>query len=161
MEYYASVYQRLHRHVIPHGYRIEQDNAHELGSMDFVFLCMDSGPDKHAIVQQLEATDIPFIDVGMGLDEDGGSIGGILRVTTSTPQMREHVSRLGRISFDDPDDDANEYARNIQVADLNALNASLAVVRWKKLLGFYRDLEKEHHSLYTIDGNHLLNEDQA
>ena len=50
--------------------------------------------------------------------------------------------------------------RNIQVADLNALNACLAVIRWKKLFGFYRDLEREHHTLYTVDGNHLLNEDQ-
>jgi hypothetical protein len=45
--------------------------------------------------------------------------------------------------------------------DLNALNACLAVIRWKRLYGFYRDLEGEHHSLYTIDGNHLLNEDHA
>jgi hypothetical protein len=63
------------------------------------------------------------------------------------------------VSFDDPDDEVNEYARNIQVADLNALNACLAVIRYKKHLGFYRDLEREHNSLYTIDGNHLLNED--
>ncbi|MFC6355756.1 hypothetical protein [Luethyella okanaganae] len=32
--------------------------------------------------------------------------------------------------------------------------------RTKKLFGFYADLEQEHYSAYTIDGNHLLNEDQ-
>lgn len=51
------------------------------------------------------------------------------------------------------------YSSNIQVADLNALNATLATIKWKKIRGFYRDLEREHHSTYTTDGNMLLNGD--
>ena len=51
------------------------------------------------------------------------------------------------------------YASNIQVADLNALNAVLAVIKWKKIRGFYRDLEREHHCTYTTDGNMLINGD--
>ena len=47
------------------------------------------------------------------------------------------------------------------MADLNALNACLAVVKWKKLRGFYRDLEQEHHCTYTTDGGMLLNGDQS
>lgn len=161
VEYYGSLYDRFRRQIIPHPDRLGEGNAHELDEMAFVFLCMDGGPDKRAVVERLEASGVPFVDTGMGLDEKNGSIGGIVRATTSTPQQRDHVWDAERISFDDPDDGANEYARNIQVADLNALNACLAVVRWKKLLGFYRDLEQEHHTLYTIDGNHLLNEDQT
>ena len=64
-----------------------------------------------------------------------------------------------RISFSD-DADRNEYDVNIQIADLNALNAALAVIKWKKLFGFYQDLDHEHHSTYTIGGNMLLNEDR-
>ena len=48
-----------------------------------------------------------------------------------------------------------------QVADLNALNAVLAVVKWKKIRGFYRDLEREHHCTYTTDGNMLITGDLA
>lgn len=55
----------------------------------------------------------------------------------------------------------DEYAQNIQIADLNALNAALAVIKWKKLCGFYQDFEHEHHSTYTSDGNAMTNEDQA
>jgi hypothetical protein len=80
-------------------------------------------------------------------------------VTTSTPGMREQVRSKGRIPLKgDGLDDV--YARNIQVADLNMVNAGLAVMRWKRLRGFYRDLEDEHFSLFTLDGNHLLNEDR-
>ena len=38
---------------------------------------------------------------------------------------------------------------------------ALAVIKWKKLLGFYRDLENEYFSAYTLDGNSIVNEDQA
>ena len=41
------------------------------------------------------------------------------------------------------------------------LNAALAVIKWKKIFSFYIDFEHEHSSTYTIDGNHLLNEDLA
>jgi hypothetical protein len=34
------------------------------------------------------------------------------------------------------------------------------VVQWKQHYGFYADLEHEHYAAYTVDGNHLLNEDQ-
>ena len=63
-----------------------------------------------------------------------------------------------RISFSD-NADRNEYDVNIQIADLNALNATLAVIKWKKLMGFYQDLDGEHHSTYTVGGNMLRNED--
>ena len=50
-----------------------------------------------------------------------------------------------------------EYHRNVQTVELNALNAALAVIRWKKWRGLYLDLEGETQSTYTLDGNHLAN----
>lgn len=41
------------------------------------------------------------------------------------------------------------------------LNAALAVTRFKRLFGFYLDLEHELNSCYTIDGNHMLNEQRV
>jgi hypothetical protein len=57
-------------------------------------------------------------------------------------------------------DAANEYEENIQIADLNALNAAIAVIGWKKLFGFYRDLANALHTSYTIDTDSLLSEDR-
>jgi hypothetical protein len=54
----------------------------------------------------------------------------------------------------------DDYEANIQIADLNALNAALAVIKWKKLYGFYADQEGELHTTYTIDCNMLLGENQ-
>jgi hypothetical protein len=36
----------------------------------------------------------------------------------------------------------------------------MAVIKWKKLCGFYRDLQREYHSTYSLDVNMLLSEEQ-
>jgi hypothetical protein len=155
VDYLAGIYSKMHRKIIPHAVAIASDNLHLLEGLSFVFICIDGGAAKQQIVQKLEALGVSFIDVGMGLELVDESLGGILRVTASTPDKREHVHQ-GRISFNVGGVD-DVYASNIQVADLNALNACLAVGKWKKIRGFYRDLEREHHSTYTTDGNMLLN----
>ena len=124
--------------------------------MDFVFLALDRGAARDLIVQSPEEAGVPYIDVGIGVFESEGALGGVVRVTSSTAA---HPARpRGRIPVGDGAVE-NEYSENIQVADLNALNATLAVVKWKKLMGFYHGLENEYFSAYTIDGNHLVNED--
>jgi hypothetical protein len=117
---------------------------------------MDSGPDKKCIVEELERDGIPFVDVGLGLYRHDDEIDGIVRVTTSTPGRRDHVWNQQRISFAES---ANDEYHNLQVADLNMLNAALAVIKWKKLFGFYADSEHEHFSVYAIGSNRLLNDD--
>ncbi|WP_312608951.1 ThiF family adenylyltransferase [Agrobacterium pusense] len=159
VEYFASIYSHMHKGIVPHVVALDASNVHLLDGITFAFLSMDAGDAKRAVVSRLEAMGVPFIDVGMGLELVDGSLGGILRVTASTPAKRDHVHN-GRISFHSAPADA-VYATNIQVADLNMLNAALAVMKWKKLRGFYRDLENEHHSTFTTDGNMLLNEDRS
>lgn len=159
VDYLRGIYGRMHRGIVAHPVKLDHTNVELLNGTTFAFLCMDAGEDKRVVVQKLEALGVPFIDVGMGLELVDGSLGGILRVTTSTPEKREHV-HAGRISFAGGGE-RDIYASNIQVADLNAFNAVLAVIKWKKLRGFYRDLEREHHCTYTTDGNLLLNGDQA
>jgi hypothetical protein len=83
-------------------------------------------------------------------------LGGIVRVTASTERKRDHFR--SRVSLGDGAG-RNEYNGNIQVADLNSLNAALAVIKWKKTLGFYRDLKSEHHSQFSTDTSLLVNEE--
>jgi hypothetical protein len=155
VDYLKRIYSRMHRNIVAHDVALGADNLHLLDGISFAFLSLDAGDAKRLIVEKLEAIGAAFVDVGMGLELDDGSLGGILRVTASTPEKRDHVRQ--RISFAGGAKDI--YASNIQVAELNALNAVLAVVKWKKIRGFYRDLEGEHHCTYTTDGNMLINGD--
>lgn len=160
VEYFGKLYSQMHRHIVQHPTYINAENVGELAAMSFVFICIDKGKIKELIVSTLEASGVPFIDVGMGIDiDDNQQLGGIVRVTLSTPDNRGHVRGKQRISFADTED--GDYAKNIQIADLNALNAALAVIKWKKVFGFYRDLEGELFSAYTVDGNCIVNEDKA
>ncbi|HZO94956.1 MAG TPA: ThiF family adenylyltransferase [Candidatus Baltobacteraceae bacterium] len=157
--YLAERYSEMHRGIRAHDEMISASNAEQLGGADVVFTCMDEGAAKADLITALERLDVTFIDLGIGIQADEGALHGIVRVTTSSPGHRKHVHEGHRIplGIGGPDD----YASNIQIAELNALNAALAIIKWKKLRGVYADLEGEMHSLYTLDGNHLINEDSA
>ena len=158
-DYFTHIYSKMHRGIHSHPEFMGPENFEKLKGIDIAFLSLDSGSAKRRIIEKLEELSIAFIDVGMGIDLTDGALGGILRVTTSTSSHRDHIRSKNRIPLFESDGQ-NEYDRNIQIADLNALNATLAVIKWKKLLGYYRDLDQEYHTTYTIDGNHLLNEDK-
>jgi len=155
VDYLAGVYSKMHRKIVPHTVAIGFEYLHLLEGVSFVFVCIDEGEAKRLIFKKLESLGVSFIDVGMGLELVDDSLGGILRVTTSTLEKRDHVYQ-GKIDFSGGGED-DIYSANIQVAELNALNAAMAVIKWKKLRGFYRDLDQEHHSMYTTDGNLLTN----
>lgn len=162
--WFERIYTRMRKHIHVHEYDIGESNVEELRAMDFVFIAADSGKAKRLLASRLEKWGIPFIDVGMGLCDTEGSIGGQLRVTTSTREFHDHVAANHRISFADGAGDADEenvYDLNIQIAELNALNAALAVIKWKKLSGFYLDDTFEHNAIYVVDGNAMINEDKA
>lgn len=157
-QYFSSLYSKMHRHVIPHEVFLHSDNVHLLEGLDFVFLCIDTPKIKGIVIDKLEKLGISFIDVGMGLNEVDQTIIGSVVVTTSTKEKRNHVHDKCRITFVENEEEAL-YNQNIQIAELNALNAALAVIKWKKLFGFYQDLEKEHFTIYSLNDHSFTNED--
>jgi hypothetical protein len=44
---------------------------------------------------------------------------------------------------------------------MNALNAALAVIKWKKLWGFYKDFAKEHDCVYAVSTNALISDEPS
>jgi len=157
VDYFHGIYSRMHRGIFKHGY-VEESTLHKLEAMDFVFIAIDKGEIKKPIMKYLEQINKPFIDVGMGLHLVDDKLIGIVALTTSVAEKRDHVWN-GRVSF--ADNQANDYTKNIQIAELNSLNAAMAIIKWKKLVGFYQDLEKEGNSSYSINVNMLLSEDQV
>lgn len=159
VEHWFEVYSAMHRGIVPHAQDVDDATLDQLNGCDYVFICVDNNDARQLIAQYLDKAGITFIDTGLGVQHtDGKGISGIIRITTATPQQHDHVSvRLPA----GPEEEDPDYRTNIQIADLNMLNAALAVIRWKKMIGFYTDQEKEHHSCYVIGGNCIVNEDQA
>jgi hypothetical protein len=155
VDYLFDRYDVLRRGLIRHPVKIDDANVGELQDMNFVFLAIDAGPGKRVIIDNLQAWDIPFVDCGMGLQRHENSLRGKIRVTAATHGRYDHLPH--RISYTDVDE--NEYDWNIQTADLNMLNAVLAVIKWKKLFGYYVDTKHELNSTYTIARNQLVSGD--
>lgn len=132
VEWFAGIYSRMRKKISAHAIFIDEKNVAELKQMEFVFLCME-GRSKKTIVGFLLENNIAFIDVGIGLYYNDNVLGGNARVTTVTSVFHDHLAK--RINF--VENDENEYAQNIQIADMNALNAAFAVIKWKKMRGFY------------------------
>ena len=155
VDYHAGRYEPMRRGVFPHPAYVTADNVDELLGMDFVFLAMDPNEHKKLIVDRLADSRVPFIDTGIGILNDAAGLSGLIRVTTSLPGNRAHVDSGNLISY--AAGGADDYETNIQVAELNALAALLAVIAFKKKYGFYRDEEHELHTLYSVAGNYLVN----
>ena len=154
VDYLSEKYGSMRRGIVPHASHLTQHNLSLLDGMDFVFVAVDRSEIKAAISKKLETDGTPFIDVGMGVSIVDDALFGVVRTTTSTSPQRSHFKKCVNVGPNGVDD---AYRQNIQIADLNALNAALAVIRWKKFCGFYVDLEQEHQSNFTIDGNIITN----
>ena len=151
---HAHRYSRMRKGVVPHDTCIDDTNVQQLATFDTVFLCMDGHPIKARILDTCLTHDTLLIDVGMGLHRAGDSLAGTLRTTTFYSHHRDHAQHCMDMAGDDA---PGEYERNPQLAELNALNAALAVIKWKKVRGFYNDLTQEFNCEYVIDGNKLMN----
>ncbi len=155
VNYYYKLYSNMHNGIIPHDNYITSQNIHELNGFNYVFISVDKNEARYNITQGLLAMGVTFIDVGLGVNKVDDSLIGTIRVTVGTNSMNSHLDRrIGSHEFEE-----NEYANNIQIADLNCMNAMLAVIKWKKLTGFYQDIKKEHNTLFFINTNKILNED--
>lgn len=156
--FFASMYSKLRRGIKPHEVFVTDDNVEKLANFDFVFIAVDKPAARRLIAEALLAASVPFIDCGMDvqLSDDGESLWGQIRMTLCTPEKHDHFAT--RVPADD--EAGNDiYASNIQIAELNALNASMAVIRWKKYCGFYFDRGREHNTVYST-ATHLLTQDE-
>ena len=150
---YKARYDKMRRGIVAHEVNVEIRSLELLGTLDFVFVAVDDNDTRQWLLPALLEAQIPFVDVGMGIERADDRLLGIVRTSYSLAS-RSSASPSGS---DDGARDVGEYERNVQVAELNALNAALAVIRWKKHRGFYLDLGRENRSNYTIDGNQLTN----
>ena len=144
VDYLKGIYSNMHRGIVVHAAPIDATNLHLLDGITFAFVCMDAG-EPNVSLSETGGPRHRLCRCWHGARIGRRLIGRNSARHRHTPQKRDHVHQ-GRISFVGGGDDL--YSSNIQVADLNALNAVLAVVKWKKLRGFYRDLEQAPQHLY-------------
>ena len=150
-DYFKGIYGNMHRHISSHPYHLDEENLGELDALDFVFIAMDSSRCKQLIVNYLSEHKISFVDTGIDIIRTGTSLIGMTRATLSIQGDTQAVNQY--VSFEEADKDL--YASNIQTAELNALCALQAVIKWKQTLGFYLDNIKLDNCVYTTNDGEM------
>lgn len=161
VDYLHGVYSKMRRGVVPHAEMITSANVKQLKAFDYVFLCVDKGSVRRLVIDALRGAHTQVFDVGMGihLNEETQKVFGVCRVTAIDEQRHAHAEHC--IPMTDTDDEHGIYRNNVQIADLNALNAALAIVCWKKACGFYADHGRECNMTYTVATNVIASDENV
>lgn len=155
VSYFKEIYQNIHKNIIEHDIFINEENVNILKDMDFVFISIDSGIARNLIVDYLVSEKIPFIDTGIGLQNINDTINGLIRTTVFDKNNYDRISTY--IDFDEDGDDV--YNTNIQIAECNALNATIAVIEWKKYFNIYENANSKCQNVYSIEMGEIVHED--
>jgi len=150
VDHFAAVYRGIHRRVVPPPVRIDARTAPILDVLDFAFVCIDDAAAKPPILKRLSERGIPYVDAGMGLRDTERGIAGAVRTTLVAKEDQGMAERIPVVG--DPD---GLYATNIQICELNALNASLAVIAWKRHRGFYASNRPQPNSVFVLENGRL------
>jgi hypothetical protein len=126
----AEHYAQWHSGIEAIKERITAENIGCLQTFDFVFISVDDGSARRLIVEWLATQGVPFIDCGMGLNRSVVGLNGTVRITGVDRAAYERTVDTPYLPTMDAKED--EYRRQAQIAELNALNAALAVIRFKQ-----------------------------
>ena len=137
VDYYHSKYASLRDGIQPHAVRVDSLSMfREFLSdhpIDYAFVCIDQltegdSPRQDVVYSALSEAAIPFIDSGVSISVEDDEIRG--SVTTSAYEA-------GSMAWKDTIPNASVIGivpgyRNVQLPEVNALAASLAVMEWRR-----------------------------
>lgn len=155
-EVYQHRYENLRNGITLKDIRIDSESKDEMKDVTFAFVCVDNGDSRSEIFKLLLELKIPFIDVGMGLHRAKGPIDGLVRTSYYSAENASDLVKKSIAPMADHPDDV--YRTMIQIAELNALNASLAVIKYKQTKGFYVEEESNNHLLFCINDCTIVRE---
>lgn len=131
----AKQYSNWHSGIDAVPERVTESNIERLSGYDFVFVSIDDGEARRFIVGWLTAKGIPFVDCGMGLNRVLGGLNGSARITGT--ELAAFEKTAGTVYLPTSNAKEDEYHKQAQIAELNALTAALAVIRFKQHFNLY------------------------
>jgi tRNA A37 threonylcarbamoyladenosine dehydratase len=148
IEIYRHKYEPFRHRLTFHAKRVGAGDEALFAGTTFAFVCIDDGEARGEICEMLIALGIPFIDTGIGVEREAGKLDGLIRTTLFTPETSQ--AALERVPRDRLDQKADMYRVFVQIAELNAVNAAFAVIRFKQFRGFYADDESYIETLHAL-----------
>jgi hypothetical protein len=154
-----DVYRRKYE-PFRHGLTFEKlkvgrtDDA-KIAGVTFAFVCIDEGESRAEICDMLLRLGIPFVDVGMGIELEHEKLDGLIRATLFTEESARLA--INEVPIDKADE-MDAYRTFVQISELNALNAAIAVIKYKQLRGFYADESNFYQNIITLGSSNWIGE---
>ncbi|WIL43066.1 ThiF family adenylyltransferase [Pantoea agglomerans] len=136
--------------------KFDSECEEDIANVSFAFVCVDDGESRDEIFKVLIKMGKPFLDVGMGLNRKDSFLTGLIRTTFYPSDNVQEVLDKGLSDLSKPSE--NLYKTNIQIGELNALNASLAVIKYKQFKGFYIEESNVFNALFSLSDLHMVTE---
>lgn len=144
----CQAYAAFHAGITPHVARVDGANLADLAAFDFAFICVDDGPSRVAIAQFCHDASIAFVDVGMGLNKNDNGLYGFVRTAGGELGDFDRIKGTPFLPAQNAHD--REYRAQPQLAELNALNAAMAVIRFKQRMRVYDRLTESAAVVFDI-----------
>jgi Domain of unknown function (DUF6791)/ThiF family len=146
-------YEPFRHGLIFHNKRVGAGDEALFAETTFAFVCIDDGEARAEICDMLTRLGIDFIDVGMGVEKEEGSLDGLIRTTLFSAETA--AKAITEVPLDRRTEEG-AYRTFVQIVELNALNAAIAVLRYKQLRGFYTDEAGYRNSLVSIGSSNWI-----
>lgn len=161
-EVYRSRYDNFRNGLSFEHKMIDSSCGKDFDGVTFAFVCVDKGSSRAGVFDLLISKGIPFIDVGMGLKRKDAKLKGMIRMTYYSTKHGQNIRKKQLAEENDVQNDL--YRTAIQISELNALNACLAILKFKQIRGFYTESTPFYHLLFElgdidITGASEINED--
>ena len=158
--YYAAKYDALREGMRAHAVRVEGSawlaEFLSVNPVDYAFVCIDQpegsdSPRQDVVYEALADARVPFIDSGVSITIEGDSIRGA--VTTS-------AYHAGSVDWQNAIPNARVVSnapgyRNVQLPEVNALAAALAVMEWRRRTGQYVSESTSFLHKFRIETPHI------
>ena len=154
--YLQEMYSKMRKGIVKNECKVTEKELSQIAQsgINFVFVSIDNGTSRKLICDYLQAKEISFIDVGIDVQKRVGN--SLLAATARTTFVGSRDATLeDYIPFANGKEGVYNDP-NIQIAEMNALNATIAIIRWKKWAEVYEDCSKEIDSSYDLSQNKIL-----
>ena len=137
VDYYHSKYASLREGIHPHTVRVDSPSmlreslsAHPI---NYAFVCIDQltdgdSPRQDIVYYALSEAGIPFIDSGVSITLENDAVSGAVTTSAYAAGSLEWQNAIPNARVDG---NVPGY-RNVQLPEVNALAASLAVMEWRR-----------------------------
>ena len=150
--YFGQLYSKFRTGISICPEYLDPDSPSDLfDGLDFVFIAIDRSYTRGTLCERLEEAGVSFVDVGMGIERRHGEVRGSLQVFFSGRDPGRWRIGIPTIVG------AGEHEYHVlQLADLAALNASLAVGVWRRHIEQYAEDSEEWLVRYLVESNTVL-----